>query len=195
MFEIQQIIAWLYIYKYLVIFPLIILEGPITSVICGFLSSVNILNIFIVYPVLVVADLVGDLLYYSLGRWGGSRFVRKYIKLFRLSEKTMTRIENHFDKHTKKTIIIGKISHAFGAPILIAAGIVKVRLYEIFWSNIVVTIPKYLVLLIVGYYFGVILINNAEYFSIILLSLGILIILVVLLYNRIKRKLAKIIEA
>jgi membrane protein DedA with SNARE-associated domain len=194
MFDLQQRMNWLFIYKYLVIFPLVILEGPFVSIISGFLSSMHILNIFIVYPVLVIADLVGDIFYYSIGRWGGRKILNKYVKIFRLKESNIKRIEEHFDRHTKKTIIVGKISHAFGAPILIAAGMAKVRIYEIFWSNFVVTIPKYLILLFIGYYFGIILINNADYFSLIMLGLGVLLILIFIIYSKVSKRLDKIVK-
>jgi len=191
MFEFPQVIEWLLAYKYLVLFPLIVLEGPVVSITAGFLSSINILNIFIVYPVVVLADLIGDIFYYSIGRWGGKRFLRRYGKCFRLKEKVIERLESHFEKHTKKTIIFGKISHAFGAPILVSAGIARVRIYEIFWSNFIVTIPKYLILLSIGFYFGQAYLSfdkYLDYLGIVILVIGLIILLAYYIYTKHKEK-------
>jgi membrane protein DedA with SNARE-associated domain len=196
-FSLDTVLNWLFVYKYVVLFPFIILEGPFVSMTAGFLSSINVLNIFIVYPLVVTADLAGDLIYYSIGRWGGKRLIQKYEGLFRLKQGNIERIEAHFEKHTKKTIIIGKISHAFGAPILLAAGMAKVKIYEIFWSNFVVTIPKYIILLFIGYYFGqgyVFLTKYSEYISLALVSVGILLIFIFFGYNRFRAKLDMIIK-
>lgn len=182
-FSLDQITNWLLAYRYLVLFPLIILEGPIVSMTAGFLSSINLLNIFIVYPVVVAADLIGDIFYYSIGRWGRKKFLHKYGKYLRLKEENIEKIEAHFSKHTKITIIIGKISHAFGAPILVAAGISRVPIYEIFWSNFIVTLPKYLILLTIGYYFGQVYIRSSgEYYNYLTFAILILIILVIVIY-------------
>lgn len=191
MLSFAQVIEWLLAYRYLVLFPLIIVEGPIVSITAGFLSSIDVFNIFIVYPVVVSADLIGDIFYYSIGRWGRKNFLLKYGKFFRLKEENFEKIETHFRKHTRKTIIIGKISHAFGAPILIGAGVAKVRIYEIFWSNFVVTLPKYLILLTVGYYFGkayVSLDKYLDYLGIVLVIIGAVVLSCWYLYSKYKQK-------
>ncbi len=197
MLSFPQVIEWLMVYGYLILFPLIVVEGPIVSITAGFLSSINILNIFIVYPVVVMADLIGDIFYYSIGRWGGKRFLHKYGKFFRLNERIIDKLEAHFKKHTKKTIIIGKISHAFGAPILVSAGIARVRIYEIFWSNFVVTIPKYLILLSIGYYFGQAYVSfdkYLDYLSLVIVVIGIIALLIYYIYRNHKEKYLSFVE-
>lgn len=195
MLPFEQIIQWLLVYRYVIIFPLIIFEGPLVSISAGFLSSINLLNIFIVYPLVVVADLIGDVLYYSIGKFGREKFLHKYGKYLRLKEERIIKIEAHFKRHTKKTIIIGKISHIFGAPILVAAGIAGVSVFEIFWANFIVTLPKYLVLLSLGYYFGQIYLASEkylDYFSVGLLILGIILLILLFGYSKIKKRLDRL---
>ena len=179
------------VYKYFVLFPFIVIEGPIVTIIAGFLSSLDLLNIFIVYPVVVAADLTGDLIYYSFGRWGKENFINSYGKYFGLKEENVKKIENHFEKHTRKTLIIGKLSHAFGAPILFAAGMVKVPLLEYLWFNFLATLPKSLAFLLIGYYFGqfyVRLNKYLNYFSIGLLVFVILVLIAYYGYNKVRRR-------
>src|SRR5450432_4605817 len=64
-------------YKYLLLFPLAIVEGPIIAVIAGFLCINGFLNLFIVYPIIVAGDLIGDTICYFLGLWGVPGFIKK----------------------------------------------------------------------------------------------------------------------
>src|ERR1700730_3666378 len=57
-------------YKYFILFPLAIVEGPILAVIAGFLCMRGILNIGLVLPVIVLADMVSDSACFFLGRKG-----------------------------------------------------------------------------------------------------------------------------
>jgi len=197
MLSFPQIIEWLLVYRYIVLFPIMVIEGPIITIIAGFLASLDLLNIYIVYIVIVLADITGDIFYYSIGRWGRMRFLHKYGKYFGLKEQNIQKVETHFERHTKKTLIIGKISHAIGTPILVAAGIAKVPIFEFLWLNVVATLPKSLVFLLIGFYFGqayVRLNKYLDYFSIAILILAILLIISYFGYNRIRSKTDKMIK-
>ena len=109
----------------------------------------------------------------------------------------MEKLEDHFEKHRKKTLIFGKLSHAFGAPILVAAGIVKIPLAQFMWFNFLATIPKSLIFLTIGYYFGqayVRLNKYLDYLSIALIVLAVLAIIIYYTYNRFKKKINRFIE-
>lgn len=57
-------------YKYIILIPLSIIEGPIVTVICGFLVTLKFFNPFLVYVVMVLGDIVGDGLIYYMGYSG-----------------------------------------------------------------------------------------------------------------------------
>jgi membrane protein DedA with SNARE-associated domain len=59
-------------YKYWLIFPIVIIEGPIIVVISGFLVYLGFLNAYITYIILVIGDSIGDSMYYAIGRYGGN---------------------------------------------------------------------------------------------------------------------------
>ena len=154
MFTLQQIVSWLVVYKYQVMFPITIFEGPIITVIGGFLASQGILNFYAVYAVCVSGDIVGDLLYYALGRWGSQSFLMKWLKYLGVTPERIKKLENHFEKHSGKTLLLGKISHGAGSLILIAAGVSKMPVGRFIWFNFIGTLPKTLAFLLIGYYFG-----------------------------------------
>lgn len=150
----SQIIILLTTYKYFFLFPVTVVEGPIITVIAGFLSSLGQLNIFIVYGVVVVGDIVGDGLYYAVGYYGGQRFINRWGRFIGITAERVVRVEEHFGNHTGKTLIIGKLSHAIGAVVLVAAGLAQVPFGKFIWYNFLPTLPKSLILLLVGFYFG-----------------------------------------
>ncbi len=153
-FPFTQIIAWLTAYKYFFLFPVAVIEGPIVTVIAGFLSSLGHLNIFIAYIVIVVADIIGDAMYYAFGYYGRQKFIERWGHYLGITMERVERLEKHFSKHTGKTLIIGKLSHTIGGVVLVAAGMAKVPFWKFIWYNFIPTLPKSLVLLLIGFYFG-----------------------------------------
>jgi membrane protein DedA with SNARE-associated domain len=148
------VIAWLLAYRYVILFPLVIVEGPIVTILAGFLASLGQLNLLICYPLIVVGDILGDLFMYSQGRWAGKPAVLRWGHHFGIKPEIIERLEEHFKNHPGKTLIVGKISHFFGGPVLIAAGMARMPLSEFLWFNVLGTLPKSLILLLVGFYFG-----------------------------------------
>ncbi len=151
----SELLAILEHYRYWIIFPIAIFEGPIIIIISGFLVSLGYLNGVIAYAVVVTADIIGDSLYYSLGRfWGKSHFIKKVGKYIGYDESSEKFIEEHFRKHKIKTFLIGKVSHGLGGTIQVASGIAKVTYKEFVWLSLLGTAPKALGLLVLGYYLG-----------------------------------------
>ncbi len=148
------VLAWLLHYRYVILFPLVVVEGPIVTILAGFLASLGQFNLFICYPIVVVGDILGDIFMYTQGRWGGKPAILKWGHHFGIKPEIIVRLEEHFKKHPGKTLVVGKISHFFGGLILIAAGMARMKWSEFLWFNVLGTLPKSLILLLVGFYFG-----------------------------------------
>lgn len=149
----DEIIELLATYKYLLLFPISVVEGPVVSVVAGFLCAGGIFSIPTAYFVLVMGDMVGDTLYYSIGRWGGRPFIRKWGHVFGLSEPRVLKLENHFQNHAGKTLLIGK-TQALGGLFLAAAGLSRMSYPKFMWFNLIGTLIKSMALLLLGYFAG-----------------------------------------
>jgi len=149
--EIKQILLR---FNYLFLFPAVVVEGPIITVLAGFLTSLGSFNLFLVFATVVAGDLAGDWIHYAVGRWGRERFIERWGKYIGITNERVSRLEKHFEKHRIKTLLAGKISHGIGGAVLVAAGLANVPLREFLLINFLVTLPKSLALLLVGYYFG-----------------------------------------
>lgn len=141
-------------YRYILLYPISVAEGPIISVIAGFLVSIGKINFALAYLVLILGDLTGDTILYSLGRWGSGSFLPKYGRYIGITPARIEEGAKIFNKHPVGTLLFGKWSHTFGIVILAAAGITKQKFGRFLLVNLLGTIPKSLFLLLIGYYFG-----------------------------------------
>jgi len=188
--SLDNIVTLLSTYKYFLLFPISVVEGPVVSVIAGFLCSHGIMNIFIAYIVLIMGDMVGDNLYYSIGRWGGRPFIRKWGHFFGLNEARILKLDNHFKNHAGKTILIGK-TQAIGALFLTAAGISKMSYPLFMWYNLIGTAIKSMSLLLIGYFAGhayKLIDQYLGFYAIIITTLLTIVVIIYILIRRSKNK-------
>jgi membrane protein DedA with SNARE-associated domain len=141
-------------YRYALLFPIAVIEGPIISVLAGFFVSTGQMNFLAVFLIVVAGDIVGDAGWYALGRWGSRTMIPRYGHYVGLTPARIKKGEEVFARHPTGTLLFGKWSHTFGLGILVAAGITKQKFGKFLIVNSLGTVPKSLLLLIIGYYFG-----------------------------------------
>ncbi len=154
-FSLQQILALLTLYKYAIIFPLAVLEGPVVAVVSGFLASVGALNVFIVFLVLLLGDFVGDTIYYVFGRWGGRNFLVRWGRYIGVTEEGVSKLEKHFTRHSGKILLFGKMQMSVlptGVALLFFAGLSKMSYGKFIFYNILGSLPRIFLLEVVGFY-------------------------------------------
>lgn len=151
--QIEHIRGLIEIYTYFILFPLAVVEGPIVMMIAGFLAHVKVLNFFIAYFVVVLADVVGDIIWYSVGRFARG-FVERVGHLIGLSEQKLRGVDNHFLENGPKTLFFGKLFLGVELAVLVGAGISKYDLKKYIFYTLLPTIPKSLVFMLIGYFFG-----------------------------------------
>lgn len=149
-----QIIPWLIQYRYWILFPIMVFEGPVITIIAGFLVSLGYLDFIATYVLAVTADLIGDSLYYVAGRFGTDRFLERRSRRIKTMLDRVETVKEHFERHVGKTLVVGKLTHGAGGLILFAAGVFEIRFATFLLYNALGTLPKSLALLLVGYYFG-----------------------------------------
>lgn len=151
--SLQKIIVLLTLYKYEILFPISVIEGPIATVIAGFLFSLHIMNWFIIYVVVVLGDITGDTLMYSFGRFGG-KYIKKYGSKLGVTETRLESAKKTFNNHHHKTIIASKLVHGIGVSGIVAAGILKIPYVRFIKTCLAVTLLQSALFLIIGIFFG-----------------------------------------
>ncbi|MCC2630537.1 MAG: alkaline phosphatase [Candidatus Paceibacter sp.] len=152
----EGIIAWILAYKYIVLVPGAIIEGPVLSMLCGLLIRIGVLDLAPTYVLLMAGDLIGDTLWYWAGFHWGKKLVSKFGKYISLTEKNLEIVGRLYHKYHNSIIIISKLCMGLGFPgaVLATAGIVKIPFKKFILLNTVGQVIWTGGLLAIGYYLG-----------------------------------------
>ncbi|MGA2910564.1 MAG: VTT domain-containing protein [Candidatus Microgenomates bacterium] len=182
MVQSAAIFRLLFTYSYLILFPLVVIEGPIVTIIAGFLVSLGFMDFIPTYLTVISGDLVGDFLYYSAGRWWLNKTYKGVLRFFNVNINFVHKLENALRKNKGPFLFFGKLSHAIGGIILFAAGSVGIPVGDFLWFNFLATLPKSLILILVGYYFGSTVSNFKRYVDITALGLFVFTLVLIGIY-------------
>jgi len=173
-------LAWVTSAGYLVMFVAMVIEGPVITSAAAFAAALGYFNIFIVFLLSVAGDLVGDYIYYGIGYFGRVQLVETYGHNVGLTEQRLKHMERLIKKHPKKTLAAIKLAPLLPAPGLMMIGATRMSMRRYTWLTLIVALPKTLLFMALGYYFGAAydrfstIFQNGEY--IILAAIGITVI-------------------
>jgi membrane protein DedA with SNARE-associated domain len=162
----EHTLSLLETYRYEVLFPITLLEGPVATIIAGMLISLGYFDPVIACIIMILADSMSDVFRYYLGLSFRNGKVEKLVRFFGISQSKTEQFGLQFNKHPKKLIFSSKIFPGIGMAIQVAAGAVKSPLKEYFWITFVATVIKTIILTLVGYAFGSYINQMNDYFSV-----------------------------
>lgn len=129
---------------YFGVFFLMVLESMIFPVpselvmpFAGFLISSGEMSFVYVVLFSTLGSLVGSLLSYYIGRYGGDKFVLKHGKYFLLNQEHLKTTERWFSRKGELTIFIGRFIPVVRHFISIPAGIGKMNLKRFMFYTVV----------------------------------------------------------
>jgi membrane-associated protein len=134
--------------------PLSILEGPIVTVIASYAARLGYLNIYAVFVVCVMGDLIGDSALYCIGRTGGRWMPAKLRRRLRMDGAQTAKLAQHFRAQGGRTLVFGKITHSAGFLVLLAAGAAEMPFGRFVLFNTLATLPKTAFFCVIGYTIG-----------------------------------------
>ena len=146
-------ITLLLAYKYYILLPLSIVEGPIVTVIAGFLASMHLINPIIIYVVVIAGDIFGDAGLYVLGRWGGS-LIPRYGKLIGITHDRLAYAERYFSEHHRRAVATSKLVHGIGVSGLVAAGVLRIPYLKYMRTCLLISLVQSAAFLAIGLLFG-----------------------------------------
>lgn len=125
-------INWINSIGYLGILLGMILESaciPIPSEVImpfgGYLASTGHINLIGVILIGTLGNIIGSLIAYAIGYWGGKRFIDRFGKYVLLSQKHLEAAEKWFDKRGEITVFVSRILPAIRTFISLPAGIAR----------------------------------------------------------------------
>ena len=142
-------------YRYWVLFPLACFEGPITGFVVGTLVALGYFDPFVVFALLVLGDVIPDVAYYMIGRYGEKKsLITKYMGKIGVTPEHFGTIHTLWHEHTGKSMIFSKLAYGLSTPFLISAGVVHVGLGRFLRYSLPISVVQYLILMGLGYFFG-----------------------------------------
>lgn len=153
-FNEQEIFNFISSWGYLIILPLMIIEGPVVTVFSALLAAMGVLNVWLVLVLSVFGDTVGDVILYWIGKRWGMHFVDKIGKYIGISKKLVLKMEKYFNGHGGKTIFAVKSTTGLCWATFVAAGIVRMDFGKFLKYSVLGGIIWSGFLVIMGYFYG-----------------------------------------
>lgn len=150
----QSIFHFLRHYGYAIMLPLMIIEGPVVTLLSAMMASLGAFNVWIVLLFSILGDLIGDSILYALGYHYGIGFVRNVGKYFGITETLVGRMERYFARHGQKTIFLVKSTTGLCWATFTAAGIVKMDFRKFIRNAFLGGVVWSSFLVAMGYFYG-----------------------------------------
>jgi membrane protein DedA with SNARE-associated domain len=151
----QEVAHLIIEYRYWILVPLAIVEGPIVAFITGTLASLHYFNLYGLMVFFFVRDMVMDAAWYYAGYFGWkTAFARRMLAKLGIQDSHIQEVHDLWEKYPARTMFIGKLSYGIAATFVAVAGVVKMSLTKFFSYGALVTFVEYGSLLLLGYFFG-----------------------------------------
>jgi membrane protein DedA with SNARE-associated domain len=174
-------------YRYWILIPLAIIEGPALAIFVGIFVKLGYLSFIPGLIVMIFGDFIPDSLYYYIGRFGQDWKIFKKISK-KLDDESL--IINLWRNHAVKTLFMSKLAFGLAPALLATAGVAKVP-YKFFVKYaLIISIVQYSVFISVGYWIGYSygFLQDVKYFGIFIASAVILFITIVTFAKKYARK-------
>lgn len=117
-----SIIAMLGDGSYLILFIIMLFEGPIATTLASFFATYGYFNLTAVFFIAVAGDYIADLGLFFLGRTGKTKYFKKYSKKHHIGKKQLNGLKNLLENHPIKGLFFIKMTPTMGTIGVILAG-------------------------------------------------------------------------
>ncbi len=147
-----SIIASLQAGGYIIMLALMIIEGPIVTFIAAFLASLGVFDIWLVLLCGWLGDVLGDFLFYSIGRFGLRIFQKKTTVDTPKEVSFIGKLDHLIQKNLLYAIILSKIT-PYMAPVgIMFIGKSRVSMQKFVFYALFLCVPTPLIFSLAWYY-------------------------------------------
>ena len=142
-------------YRYWILIPLSLIEGPIIAFLAGTLAAVGIFDIYVLAAIFFVRDVGLDAVYYAIGYFGGrTAFAERMLAKVGVRSGHLEELRTLWSKRPFMTLFVGKLAYGIASAFIVVAGMARMPLGLFFRYGIIVAVFEYGGLLLVGYFLG-----------------------------------------
>lgn len=146
--------SWLQADPYLLLFPLILLEGPLSTVLAGVLAGAGAMTFALAAVLAVAAELTADTAIFTAGRWGLGGRAEAVLTRSGLTAARRAGLAVAVDGNLPGLLLGAKVADVAAIPVILAAGASGTSYPRFLMWSLALSIPKALLLLTVGAAFG-----------------------------------------
>jgi membrane protein DedA with SNARE-associated domain len=185
--------AWVIAHGYVIIFLVMCVEGPFTTAAAGFAAALGYFDPFAILFLSIMGDLVPDTLYYYIGYFSKTSSTKRFGERIGLTEQRVGKTETLLREHFGKTMLMLKLTPVIPTFAFMLVGALHISYRRFLWLCSVITVPKSILFLFLGYFFGQ-LYNVSDYLhyaSVLFPAVIISGVIIYFAYSKISARLAK----
>lgn len=183
MSDLPPILEFISAYGYWIAVPLMIIEGPIITLVMGFLASTGAVDILVVIALGTISDLISDTIYYYAGRHG-SPWVMKKFKIPDLAQNhSLQALKEKFETHPGKIFFGCKVLTGVAHSTFVLAGVTRINYFRVLKYTILGGIVWSSALALVGFYFGKNLVPISHHLT--KVGIGLFVLLIIFLLYKV----------
>ncbi len=169
-------------YKYLVLFLSSCLEGFNTFLVAGFFIANGTLSPVPTFFIALVGEVINSFLWYSLGYWGGARWIDFLVKGNRRKKAIVKRIRQNLEEYTGAILLLVKMTWSITTATIIMIGSIKYSIRKFALYNVIGSFGWVLLTLSLGYFLGTgyqLYVNELQHISYLILLVVITLIAII----------------
>ena len=146
--------GWAQAAPHLLLFPLVLVEGPLATVLAGSLVAAGAIALPSAALLTLVAELTSDSGLFLLGRLGRSGRGRRFLLRLGLTEPRALQLQARMERDLPGVLLGAKVVDVAAVPVVLTIGLSGVPYARFLGWNALITAPKAGVLLALGALFG-----------------------------------------
>ncbi len=190
-----EAVSFVFSYGYFIIFLIMIVEGPFITTAAAFAASLGHFNIWTIFFLSLIADILGDFIHYGIGYSARKAILRKYkYKLNSRKQGIFYHFESHLHNNLGKTLTFIKFAPPFTTMGLLLTGAFGAPFRKFIFYSFIITLPRTIFFTILGFYFGLAVDSVLRYFQLgqyFFLAFFIVILGIYFLFRYLENRIAK----
>ena len=194
MADLPPILEQIIRFGYPLMFIGMVVEGPMVTAAATFAASLGYFNLWWVFILAIMGDVLPDMGYYALGYFGHNAVIRRIVRWARISEERLDSARAFLDKHQIKGLMLFKYTPFLALTGLILTGTNRMPFKKFVLADTLIGIPNTLFFMAIGFFSGQAfgsVVKTVEDVRLVLFITIVIAIAIYWLYRRITKKVAR----
>lgn len=160
--HLEQLIAQYHGWVYVILFAIVFVEtgvvvmpflpGDSLLFAAGTFAGIDLLNIYVLVPLLIVAAVIGDSLNYAIGNYIGPKVFSLDYKY--INKEYLIKTQHFFEKHGGKAVVLARFMPIIRTFAPFVAGVGSMRYPRFLFYNVMGAVVWVVLFTVAGYIFG-----------------------------------------